>query len=130
MRPLTLFNIQNVELETSGVYEIYLCEKDGVPVPLNRFYITDVKGLIYIGAAEKTKISYRLSNFLNSMDPTRRQNNHSAGSKISSNPNLRNWMSQYFLYFNPIPTNHAKDKERELLKKYQSIFGELPPLNG
>jgi hypothetical protein len=80
LRPLTLINIQNVEFETSGVYEIYLCEKDGAPIPINRFYKTDIKGLVYIGAAERTKISYRLSNFLNSMNPTRRQNNHSAES--------------------------------------------------
>jgi hypothetical protein len=127
---LSLENIRLQKINVNGVYIIYLCDNNGSKVPINRLCKTDYEGILYIGAAEKTKISYRLTNFLNSANAKKAQNNHSAGTKILNNNNLKLWISEYFLYFDIIKCSLAKSHEKELLKKYRFEFGELPPLNG
>jgi len=99
-------------------------------VPIHRVCGEDSEGRIYIGAAEKTSLSYRLRTFFHSMNPQRRQNNHSAGNKISENEHLRNWLKKYCLYFEVEITLTPKDLEKNKLKEYQMKFGEVPPLNG
>jgi hypothetical protein len=130
MLPLTLQNIQRIQYNTSGVYFIYLCDSGGNKVFINRLCKTDEDGVVYIGAAEKTTITYRLTNFLHSMNPDRKQNNHSAGKKINDNITLKKWLSSFSLYFDIISTPNAKNLEFDYLIKYKSEFGELPPLNG
>ena len=131
MNPLTLSNINSKELLSShGVYTIYLCDSNGHSVPIQRLCGEDKEGRLYIGAAEKKTLSYRLKTFYHSMNPLRRQNNHSAGNKICENENLRNWLKTHTLYFGVEIAFKAKDSEKIKLNKYKMKFGEVPPLNG
>jgi hypothetical protein len=130
LKQLTIENVRNSKLEKPGVYFIYLCDSNGSINTVNRLCKLDTDGLLYIGAAEKTFISYRLTNFIYSMDVSRKQNNHSAGRKLCENLCLRNWVSNYCLYFDVVFTTDAKSKETWYLTKYKAEFGELPPLNG
>jgi hypothetical protein len=131
MKPLTLSNLQdNTALSKHGVYTIYICDSYGKPVPINRLCGEDKEGRLYIGAAEKTALSYRLMAFIHSMNPDRRQNNHSAGVKIFNNLNLQKWLKQNTLYFDVHIALNAKTIEKDALEKYKDTFGEVPPLNG
>jgi hypothetical protein len=131
MKPLSLTNLQNnTSLSKHGVYTLYLCDSYGKPVPINRLCGVDKEGRLYIGAAEKTALSYRLMAFIHSKNPDRRQNNHSAGVKIFENQNLQEWLKQYTLYFDVGIAPNAKTIEKQALKKYKDAFGEVPPLNG
>ena len=68
MKKLTIENIKkDVELQQYGVYKIYLYSKDK-PITINRFLENDKNCLLYIGAAERTKIKNRLINFLRTKD--------------------------------------------------------------
>jgi len=131
MKSFTLTEINTKELLTSnGVYTIHLCDFNGNKIPIHRLCGEDSEGMIYIGAAQKTSLSYRLKTFFHSMNPQRRQNNHSAGNKISENENLRKWLNNHCLYFNVEITLNPKNLERNKLKEYKMKFGEIPPLNG
>jgi hypothetical protein len=131
MKSLTLNEIISETLHSSnGVYIIHLCDLNGNPVPIYRLCGKDSEGHIYIGAAEKTTLSYRLITFLHSMNPERRQSNHSAGSKIKENENLRNWLNEYRLYFDVEISSNPKELERNKLNEYKMKYGEVPPLNG
>ena len=121
--------LNDINLKKSGVYKIYLYKK-GKPIPIYRFLNYDKSGLIYIGATEKTSIHYRLSCFLNSINPIRKQNNHSAGNKISKNKKLNQLIANSDLMFEFILTNQAKKYEKKELKDYRDLNGEVPPLNG
>ena len=66
MKKLTIENIKLDErLKSPGVYKIYLFNKN--PLTIQRLFKPDESGLIYIGAAEKTELIYRLSCFLNTI---------------------------------------------------------------
>ena len=130
MKELSTENIKtDLSLREYGVYKIYLF-KDNTALPVSRFLEIDKSGLIYIGAAEKTKLAYRLNCFIASMNKEKKQNNHSGGIKISKNLKLDQYASQFVLMYEVNITKDAKEKERQLLDKYVSYYGEVPPLNG
>ena len=109
-------------LKKSGVYKIYLFNKNK-PIPIKRFINIDKSGLLYIGAAEKTTIYYRLNCFLNSINPSKKQNNHSAGNKIKNNEHLIKIIEENNLMFEII-------RIKKEIKDYFMKYGEIPPLNG
>lgn len=128
MKKLTIENIKLDErLKSPGVYKIYLFNKN--PLTIQRLFKPDESGLIYIGAAEKTELIYRLSCFLNTIK-NEKQNNHSAGFKVKSNENLKKFLTQNTLIYDVILDLNAKKLEKNLIKKYKLEFGEVPPLNG
>lgn len=128
MKKLTIENIKLDErLKSPGVYKIYLFNKN--PLTIQRLFKPDESGLIYIGAAEKTELIYRLSCFLNTIK-NEKQNNHSAGFKVKSNENLKKFLTQKTLIYDVILDLNAKKLEKNLIKKYKLEFGEVPPLNG
>lgn len=128
MKKLTIENIKLDErLKSPGVYKIYLFNKN--PLTIQRLFKPDENGLIYIGAAEKTELIYRLSCFLNTIK-NEKQNNHSAGFKVKSNENLKKFLTQNTLIYDVILDLNAKKLEKNLIKKYKLEFGEVPPLNG
>lgn len=129
MKKLTIENIKLDErLKSPGVYKIYLFNKN--PLTIQRLFKPDENGLIYIGAADKTKLSSRLSYFLNTMDINKKQNTHSAGFKIKTNENLNRFILQKTLMYEVILDINAKKLEKNLIEKYKLEFGEVPPLNG
>lgn len=128
MKELTPVNIQ--DLDTPGVYRVFLFDSKGKPCTINRFIGSDSSGLIYIGAAEKTTIRYRLNAFLRSMDAAYRQDNHSGGKKIANSDRLREYIQDHRLFFSAEYCEYAKDKEFNALKEYVRDYGEVPPLNG
>jgi hypothetical protein len=128
MKELTPVNIQ--DLDTPGVYRIFLFDSKGKPCTINRFIGSDSSGLIYIGAAEKTTIRYRLNAFLRSMDAAYRQDNHSGGKKVANNDRLREYIQDRRLFFSVECCEDAKVKELDAIKEYVKGFGEVPPLNG
>ena len=126
-------NIENIKADKRlihpGVYKIFLF-KNEKPITIQRFLENDDSGLVYIGAAGKTNLAYRLTCFMNSKRPDRKQNNHSGGKKIKVNKRLSEFASELIFYYEVIKTKDAKEKERDMLKNYFMKFGEVPPLNG
>lgn len=130
MEQLTINNLKNDNhLNEPDVYKIYLY-KNSKPHIIYRLLDQDDTGLIYIGAAEKTTIAYRLRCFINSKNPALKQNNHTAGNKIRKRNKLNNLIEQNQLYFSIIRNEQSKSTERDLLDKYIMEYGESPPLNG
>lgn len=128
MKKLTIENIKLDEsLKNPGVYKIYLFNKN--PLTIQRLLKPDESGLIYIGAAEKTELIYRLNCFLNTIK-NEKQNNHSAGFKVKTNENLKRFLTQNTLMYDIILDLNAKKLEKNLIEKYKFEFGEVPPLNG
>lgn len=128
MKKLTIENIKLDEsLKSPGVYKIYLFNQN--PLTIQRLLKPDKSGLIYIGAAEKTELIYRLSCFLNTIK-NEKQNNHSAGFKVKTNENLKSFLAQNTLMYDVILDLNAKKLEKNLIEKYKLEFGEVPPLNG
>jgi hypothetical protein len=128
MNELTLSNIQ--DLGKPGIYRIFLFDSKGKPSTINRFIGSDPSGLIYIGAAEKTTIKYRLNAFLRSMDETRLQNNHSGGRKVKERHVVASLIKKRVLFFSYLECSNAKEIEKTELSEYLNSYGELPPLNG
>ena len=116
-------------LKKNGVYKIFLF-KDEKPLTIPRFLANDDTGLVYIGAAEKTALAYRLTCFLASKNSKTKQNNHSAGNKIKSHGKLLELTNDLVFMYEVILTPDAKEKERKIIKNYVANFGEVPPLNG
>lgn len=128
MKKLTIENIRSDKtLIEHGVYRIYLFNES--PLKIQRFLKPDESGLIYIGAAEKTELVYRLSCFLNTIK-NNKQNNHSAGFKVKTNKNLNSFINNNTLMYDVIIDLNAKKNEKNLIEKYKFEFGEVPPLNG
>ena len=130
MKELSLENLkQDVELEHYGVYKIYLYSKD-TPITINRFLDNDRNGLLYIGAAEKTKLRGRLMNFFKTKNLKFKQNSHSAGYKVKIQPRIQNLIDENTLMYEVSFSKKAKEDEKFDLKKYTNLYGEVPPLNG
>lgn len=130
MKELNIDNIKkDLALQKNGVYKIFLF-KDEKPLTIPRFLSNDDTGLVYIGAAEKTTLAYRLSCFLASKNSKTKQNNHSGGDKIKSHSKLLELTNDLVFMYEVVLAPKAKDKEREMLGKYVADFGEVPPLNG
>ena len=128
MKKLTIEDLKMDEsLKNPGVYKIYLFNQN--PLTIQRLLKPDESGLIYIGAAEKTELIYRLSCFLNTIK-NKKQTNHSAGLKIKSNKNLKKFVTQNTLMYDMVLDLNAKKLEKNLIEKYKLEFGEVPPLNG
>jgi hypothetical protein len=130
MRELNHKNLtEDVRLVNSGVYKIYLYSSNG-PITINRFLGGDNSGLIYVGAAEKSTLKYRLENFSRTMNPINRINNHSGGNKIKINQEIRKFILKGVLIYDVITTASAKLEEKKEIQIYKERFGEVPPLNG
>ena len=130
MKELNIENIKSdLALQKNGVYKIFLF-KDEKPLTIPRFLSNDDTGLVYIGAAEKTTLAYRLSCFLASKKSKTKQNNHSGGYKIKSHSKLLELINDLVFMYEVEQTPNAKKEEREMLGKYVADFGEVPPLNG
>lgn len=130
MQILSLENINKLSEHFKGVYRIYLCDEKLNAIEIPRLIFSDKSGLIYIGSSQENSIQYRLKCFLHSMDVSRKQNNHSGGLKISNIPSLQRFLKNKQLMFDNVVEEEARSLERDLLTKYKSEFGEVPPLNG
>ena len=119
----------NPKLRKPGVYKIYLY-RENKPITIPRFLKDDVSGLLYIGAAEKTPLYYRLNCFINTINPSKKQNNHSGANKVMNNKSLDKIIKVSSLMFDFILSSKAKMQEKKELKDYFEEFGEVPPLNG
>jgi hypothetical protein len=130
MQQLNEVTIFDVNIDTPGVYKIYLLSGNE-PIHISRMCGIDQTGLLYIGSS-KHSVAYRLKCFLRSMSKERRQNNHSAGVKVLNSQVLRAFIGQGKLHFEcRITMNEtAHDEEIKEIKDYREKFGEVPPLNG
>ena len=125
-RLITKTEIDKNSESKSGIYKIYWI-KNNVPQRINRFFGTDVSGLLYIGQA-KGSVQGRLNNFrctafLNS-------NNHSGAKKYRQFGVINKFINSEEFFAEVMYCDNPLEREKQELDKYRNKFGEIPPLNG
>ena len=112
--------------ETAGVYFIH-SYYNGHPTRLNRVLGTDEEGLLYIGKSENLR--ERLRMLWRVLNPKLKATAHTFGTKYNNNKKLREAFPLKSLYVSYRTTSEPKTLEFELLDKYFSKYGEVPPFN-
>jgi hypothetical protein len=115
--------------EQLGVYKLYALREDGVPIPIHRFAGIDNTGILYIGQTSKQTLKKRIYNLLATTRQGGNTTNHSGGLKYRTNDIIRTTLADHLLYFDFEVCDNPLEREKELLKKYASLYGEYPPLN-
>lgn len=113
-----------------GIYKIYAYTFDNKPIVIQRFAKADESGLIYIGHASRQFIKKRLENFEMTARKNSNTTNHSGALKYRSIHIISKILGAHILCFEYEICNNPKLKEKELLFKYRTIFGDTPLLNG
>lgn len=112
--------------ESGGVYFIY-SYNNNTPIKLNRVLGTDEEGLLYIGKSENLR--ERLRMLWRVLNPKQKATAHTFGTKYNNNKKLREAFPLNSLYVSFRITINPKTLESELLDKYFSKYGEVPPFN-
>lgn len=94
--------------------------------PVPRCLKTDEKGILYIGKGKLLTNSSRLGKFINALNKTEAA--HDGGIRFNQNKILEKFPLTT-LTVEIILIESPRELEVELLKNYQSEYGELPPLN-
>ena len=113
--------------DSGGAYTL-MCEGDnGNPISVSRLLDIDNIGVLYIGMA--SNFSNRLADLKKSIAPKYGSSSLECGSRYKSNEKIASTFSFKKLFICLVPSNTPRETEAELMKKYESEFGELPPLN-
>jgi hypothetical protein len=112
--------------EFGGVYLIHSYNNQ-IPIRLNRVLGTDEEGVLYIGKSENLR--ERLRMFWRVLNPKLKATAHTFGTKYNDNKKLREAFPLKSLYVSYRITTEPKTLESELLDKYFSKYGEVPPFN-
>lgn len=112
-----------------GVYilKCFDSENTSTPLPVNRFLKKDSEGILYIGMANE--FLDRVPNLTKSISPNYKSSSHACGVRYKSNQSIQDRYPFENLYLELIGSDNPRVTESDLLKKYEEIFGELPPLN-
>lgn len=109
-----------------GVYKI-ISVQNGKRTQINRFLGSDPDGVLYIGKA--TSFIDRVINLKKSISPEFGGSSHICGRRYKANPNIAQQFPFCNLYLELTQSDTPEELERELLKNYCKLFGEVPPLN-
>ena len=112
--------------ECGGVYFIQSYNNQ-IPIRLNRVLGTDEEGVLYIGKSENLR--ERLRMLWRVLNAKLKATAHTFGTKYNDNKKLREAFPLKSLYVSFRITNEPKSLESELLYKYFSKYGEVPPFN-
>jgi hypothetical protein len=112
--------------ECGGVYLIHSFDNQ-IPIRLNRVLGTDEEGVLYIGKSENLR--ERLRMLWRVLNPKLKATAHTFGTKYNDNKKLREAFPLKSLYVSYRITTEPKTLESELLDKYFSKYGEVPPFN-
>lgn len=108
-----------------GIYKLILKDKTDFPVRIGRLLKKDENGVLYIGKA--TSFLDRVIELKKSLSPDHFSSNHECGVRFKSF--LKNHFEFENLWVELIQTNDIDQLEIEELLKYETEFGELPPMN-
>lgn len=129
---MTDTNLSNNWIQLPGVYFIRLVNQKDKPAEIKRVLGIDKKGILYIGMASGGQdggLCNRLWGFWTGAAGTD-ETPHSAGRKYRRL--LYKHFPKHYLQYKHRKLRsgkQAKKLESEYLKRYQSYWGELPPLN-
>lgn len=112
--------------ESGGVYFIY-SYNNNIPSKLDRVLGADEEGVLYIGKSENLR--ERLRMLWRVLNPNLKATAHTFGTKYNNNKKLREAFPLKSLYVSFRITTTPKILESELLDKYFSKYGEVPPFN-
>ena len=112
--------------ESGGVYFIYSLNNN-IPIKLDRVLGADEEGVLYIGKSENLR--ERLRMLWRVLNPKLKATAHTFGTKYNNNKKLREAFPLNSLYVSFRITTNPKTLESELLDKYFSNYGEVPPFN-
>ncbi len=117
--------------EKRGVYRIAALGRHK-PHSISRICNTDKSGTMYIGTApmgehSKNTLHGRIGDFVKQLDGSTRQ--HSAARRYRSSDVLIKRFPRRSLFFYWIRIKEPWTLEDKLLRRYEDLFGELPPLN-
>jgi hypothetical protein len=133
MKKLAFESITKHAPNSPGIYKIYLCTNDGVPLIVQRVLGPDSSGLIYIGSS-KSSVKERLLMFKRVSTVGYLATAHSGALKYNIiKKEIERLYGDYSLFFDcsSSPTSQqAMEQERNLLKNERSKYGETPVLNG
>lgn len=118
--------INNDFEEKGGAYILFFKDKGQIR-PISRFLEVDTDGILYIGKA--TSYLHRVINLKKSLDPMKKSTSHICGRRYKKNENIVKEFPFQNLYVRLFVHDKPEEKERELLDKYFTKFGEVPPLN-
>lgn len=107
--------------ERSGVYIVYVRNR-----PVNRFFGTDVSGILYVG--QSSKIGERIKNFPKGISKGAGHSGanpyHTLG--LAGKMHLEDLCVKYHLTSDVVDSIQVEDN---ILKEYLSVHLELPPFN-
>lgn len=111
-----------------GVYVIIGADKKETPVQLNRVCGPDAEGILYIG--KSTTVRSRLQKFRNLVCPDAGQfQGHAGAESYRENTCIKKMCGPEFLMFRYALCEDCDGAERELIRTYLDLYGEVPPLN-
>lgn len=112
--------------ESGGVYFIY-SYNNNTPIKLNRVLGIDKEGVLYIGKSDNLR--ERLRMLWRVLNRKLKATAHTFGTKYNNNKKLEEAFPLKSLYISFRITTNPKILESELLDKYFSKYGEVPPFN-
>lgn len=114
--------------ESGGVY-ILKCinEMTGSPIVISRFLACDEQGVLYIGKANC--FVDRVAELKKSISPKYSSSSHECGARYKSNEKIREKFPYESLCVELIGSEDPRRAEVDELRKYEMMYGELPPLN-
>lgn len=111
--------LSNKNVPTEGIY-ILKANKS-----ISRFLEIDNGGILYIGKGDILGINNRIGKFINAINQTERK--HSGGIRFNEKAKEKFPIDNCTVKIEL--NNDSLLRESQLLSKYKSEFGELPPLN-
>ena len=106
---------------------LFIYSYNNIPLKLDRVLGSDEEGLLYIGKSENLR--ERLRMLWRVLNPKLKATAHTFGTKYNNNKKLREAFPLNSLYVSFRITTKPKTLESELLDKYFSNYGEVPPFN-
>lgn len=114
--------------DSGGVYILKCLNGDNnYPLTVNRLLASDEQGILYIGKANR--FIDRVAELKKSISPQYTSGSHECGSRYKSNENIYKNFPYESLHVELVGSDNPRQTESDLLQKYESKYGELPPLN-
>ncbi len=101
-------------------------KKNGKVKEIKRFLVTDIERFIYIGKADKFLI--RVIDLKKTIDSDYLSNPHVCGRRYKICKNVSLHFPYTSLFIKLIQHKEPLFKEKEIISKYFTKFGEVPPL--
>lgn len=112
-----------------GVYKVHCLKNNNESKvhSLTRLLGEDTEGVLYIGKADS--FLDRVIDLKKSLLPNYKSENHHVGLRYNKNQALQSKFKIENLCVSLIKSSNPSNLEKDELKKYEKIFGELPPFN-